>query len=55
MFSVDQLKQYLEYARSKLADAIYEDQRRFYNKAIAQTEADIAAKEQQSLKLAKGN
>lgn len=41
MFSVFDLRRYLAYCKKQLANAIYDDQKRFYTKAIAQTEVDI--------------
>lgn len=41
MFSVSDLKKYLAYCKEQLANAMYDDQKRFYTKAIAQTTIDI--------------
>lgn len=44
MFTVSDLRRYLAYCKEQLANAVYEDQKRFYTKAIEKTKQDIETK-----------
>ena len=41
MFSLSDLRRYLAHCKEQLANAVYDDQKRFYTKAIVKTMQDI--------------